>query len=103
MNVGDTVFSDNEERFIHEDWEEALNAAWDQADPTEKVLSIWEGVIGPKRVYDYESFEDANEVVNVKERRFEVIKFAEYFELEDFREITVPPTLNKLRYSNEHK
>ena len=88
MSVGDIVFGDNEERFTHDDWEEALNAVWDQADPGEKVLSIWEGETGPRKVYDDESGDYVSEIVNVKERRFEVIRVAECFEPEDFREIT---------------
>ena len=87
MSGGDIVFGDNEERFTHDYWEEALNAVWDQADPGEKVLSIWEGETGSKRVYDDEFGDYVNEVVNAKERRFEVIRFSECFEPEDFREI----------------
>ena len=89
MNIGDSCFGTRPDCFEHEDWEEALEAQWDQAEPGEKVLSIYEGEISPATFFDDEHDAEVHEVINAKERRFRVLKNAEYFDLADFQEIAV--------------
>ena len=87
MSVGETRFSDNDLVFEHDDWETALEYAWDNADLGDETITIYEGVIGPNTFWSYEANAEVHEIIDVKQRHFKVLKFSMRFDPEDFEEI----------------
>jgi hypothetical protein len=84
VRTGDTIFSHNGVCFPHTEYARALEDAWYQAGPEETVLVIWDGKAGVKLVDDVSEFD----VGDVKERRFQMLRHNEHFDINDFVEVT---------------
>lgn len=84
MHTGDTIFGDNDEYFEHLNIEDALEVAWDYADPACTTLTVWEGEVGEMLIDDWEY---DYTVEKVKERTFRVLRNSEHFNIDDLEEV----------------
>lgn len=94
FHTGDTIYSDNDEIFLYEDWEEALEMAWDSADLDATDIVIFTGTVGPMDEDDGSFY-----IFDIRELHYEKIKASEYFNADDFmlRKIIGPRTTGDMK------